>query len=574
LLALAIALGAPAAPAEQSDPVQSEIKQELSALEGSGKSTGGGDPISSLAFKYSGPWIDAGSSTGQPPKVIPAAPPSAVGGDGGVIGEGGGNPKDPYAGNRTGLRIMPYGLHYCFFVDPSTSEDKVDRKVRLIVDRYATCGVAVQPHVFTMTGNYSRDPQQLGEQARAACPIGNRYGERGAVQVDVDSQTTAQQMCNDPGASGCSSLCERISFSVVGPGAPAGLGLHESGHSNCCGSFCVNAGEGTRPAGSGNLGLDLVTWREAPRETNRYWAAEGDNLGEGTFNDAACASIRAGASTNPDGYQDHRGQRRFYTRAEAGKRVDITRGESVLGEGPQPHNQMLGAAGGGGSGEGGGSEPFDINGAPSEEELRELTTVAGGGPIHPIAGDLPAVAASLVGTLLAGPGSASFGAGGIGATVGPQRIEYDEGIAKSAAVGASGGTGGTRTFGSLTGAMAPEVGMGADTIADGPPSDRSESRASRKIEMDEGAPKGAPGSYGNGRGDPLYANGVIDGAQAIGAINAGTSLVLGAKGVVASTKRKRGASLKRRHEFKVQGDDLISSRTVEDYSVDPNKDIE
>jgi len=212
-------------------------------------------------------------------------------------------------------QMLPLAKPYCFLLPKKNAfaHDCAHKSVQNIVSQYARGGVQVIP-IFRWWGNdHSEDPSALEAQAIEACNLDNAYPwakGKGSVQVFTSNDVIPSLMCGkdpvkDP-AAGCSNLCPAgtPSFSTVsGTSCSAGVSIHESGHSNCCGSHCHNEGDQKckpNPV-DGGCGLCL----KGGADSSFYLSAKiylADNAKGGDscqLTEAALASIRQGAAENP-----------------------------------------------------------------------------------------------------------------------------------------------------------------------------------------------------------------------------------------------------------------------------------
>ncbi|MCB0405403.1 MAG: hypothetical protein KDD51_11510 [Bdellovibrionales bacterium] len=190
------------------------------------------------------------------------------------------------------LPVQPYWLPMCFFFDAHIDEEKANAQIRSLSEQYAGCGIHLKPFTFTIREGFSSDLQSIRALAEKACPFVDEFGVRGAIQMQTSNKKLPVSMCNDSKASGCSTLCESHSFSVLGPQAGAEVALHESLHSNCCGPLCVDAGQGSgQPAG---YDLELASLGSRPQTEYASRSA----ISSKKISASACAALRAGASSN------------------------------------------------------------------------------------------------------------------------------------------------------------------------------------------------------------------------------------------------------------------------------------
>lgn len=274
--------------------------------------------------------VEDPAALGRPPSSDPSAPPqqnldpSQVVQNGTVV-----KPETPEKSPREGspdnrpppksgaTTRLPYWMPYCFLVDPAHDPTTINQNIKQIVDEYGKCGIAVEPFAFTLQPGYpTGDLERLNDLARQACDFNRAFVVRGAIQVAVADAGLPGRMCTEPGAQGCSTLCERLSISYLAPGAGPQTAMHESLHSNCCGRLCVNQGEGTTDAG---YGIQLVQrstpirWRQAepPARPNQ---ADAQAAGQGLPGEA-CASLTAGAAPNDGTHRWDKNKLNFYAKA-------------------------------------------------------------------------------------------------------------------------------------------------------------------------------------------------------------------------------------------------------------------
>lgn len=277
-------------------------------------------PLGGILDKFSPSWIEGRGAA--PESKPPPAPP--------VSNAGGGD----------GPRPLGYKLPMCFLVDERAPEGIVNVQMENLYKAYAACDVAIVGVVTTLKGNYQNafggNAEALTKAAREACNLNAQYGTRGAIQIFTADAGLPKAMCRDPGATGCSTLCEPLSVSMVGPGADLLVGVHESMHSNCCGRVCVNRGEGIERAGPG---IDLAARASTSRERH---AEEGGRLQNEPISAGACASIRAGATKSAGDAYDTSRQRIFYAHAESDSRkLDLTQRKSVFEPRDPPKRVVL-----------------------------------------------------------------------------------------------------------------------------------------------------------------------------------------------------------------------------------------
>lgn len=504
---------------------------------------------------------------------------------------GGAKRPDDGAGENTAAngppQTLPYWFPMCFLADETTPTKQINDRIKYMADAYAKCGVVIEPFAYTIKGNYPADNKQVQDLAKQACNLNDRFGVRGAIQMDVNNVKLPQQMCQDPGATGCSTLCERISVSMVGPGASPILGLHESLHSNCCGRLCVNQGEGVEPAGPGidlatDLDEDLLPF--SVRNIKIFHAEEGANLQETPISKGACLSIQQGASPNDGSHQYSPGRSRYYVKAEGDKQIDITKGQSVFPDkrrAEPPRTQGKGSTdeGGGGKGtEGGGSRvTYDDAAKATQGNAKSTPPVIAqvrhlGQKENPLTKFDSAPPVAPYETFTSGGVANSSSVGGPATSV-----TYDDSAKKGSGAGSGGA--GASPKGASGGSYENTTGGGEGLSVSGP-----------TVAFDDNAPKGQSANYGGGGdagpipGEPSAPGSPgAPGAKApIGGNMSQASLPknLGAAGgavtrtekvaaLAKGGKRKRGATIGRKSAtFKRQTDTLVSSRPAPDFQVE------
>ena len=196
-----------------------------------------------------------------------------------------------------GAVVPTLWLPMCFLFDPIVDSAKANEKIVEMTGAYAACGIALEPYAFTLKPNYPKDFAAVGAAALQACPLNSVFGVRGAIQIESRYPQLAKQMCQDPAAKGCSTLCAPISISFVESNAGPVSGLHESMHSNCCGPLCVNEGEGGGiPAGPS---IEIASYRDDRATTAKGVQALKRVTGvAATVTEEGCQALRAGASKN------------------------------------------------------------------------------------------------------------------------------------------------------------------------------------------------------------------------------------------------------------------------------------
>jgi len=210
---------------------------------------------------------------------------------------------------------LPLAKPYCFLLPKKNAFalDCAHKSVQNIKSQYAGGGVEVIP-IFRWWGNdHSEDPSALEAQAIEACNLDNAYPwarGKGSVQIFTANDDLPTRMCgkgpNEPPAAGCSNLCPGggPSFSMVsGTSCSPGVSIHESGHSNCCGSHCHNEGDEKCQPNSvdGGCGLCLNGGGQQASflATKIYLADQAKGGDSCQLTGAALASIRQGAAPNP-----------------------------------------------------------------------------------------------------------------------------------------------------------------------------------------------------------------------------------------------------------------------------------
>lgn len=175
----------------------------------------------------------------------------------------------------------------CFLFDSSVDPIQADANIKGLVTAYASCGITLQPYAFRIQSNYPKNFDRMLEASILSCPIPTVLGGRGAIQIESRFEELPQQMCGNPKAEGCSTLCYPLSISFVKPNATLATRLHESMHSNCCGPLCVDTeeGEGT-PAGVG------LEW--AYLGQSEFYAST--NSSDLQISPAGCRALTAGAT--------------------------------------------------------------------------------------------------------------------------------------------------------------------------------------------------------------------------------------------------------------------------------------
>ena len=289
--------------------------------------------------------------------------------------KGGDTGRPPVGGTAS---TPPYWLPYCFLVDPAHDAAAVNAGIKMIADTYASCGIAIKPYAFTIQPNYPQQPGELSTLARQACNTNTAFGVRGAVQLMVANPQLPIEMCDQDDAVGCSTLCERISVSMVAPGGPGITQLHESLHSNCCGRLCVDNGEGTgEPAGPElelsaqvdfmNLPVTGIKVMQAETDTN---PEQGDN--DYQVPDATCQTLQQGAAPNTFHRHDPNKQE-YYIAATDPSVMKQLDGRSLFPPQPQTppdeeHEKGATEEKGSEEGSGGGNQFTELNDGKGESE--------------------------------------------------------------------------------------------------------------------------------------------------------------------------------------------------------------
>lgn len=248
----------------------------------------------------------------------------------------------------------PLWMPFCFLNDPAQDPTTINQNMKQVVDEYGQCGIAVEPFAFTIAPGYpTGNLEELNNLARQACDFNKAFGVRGAIQIGVADASLPARMCQEPGAQGCSTLCERLSVSLIAPGAGPQTAVHESLHSNCCGRLCVNAGQGTQGVG---YDIDVVK-NEGPI---KWYQAENPAVppksqakrAEPQLSEEACNSLREGASPNDGTHRWDPNKLTFYARAKDPAAYKPLNGQSFFAPKPK-HPPKAGHPQG--SGEEGGS---------------------------------------------------------------------------------------------------------------------------------------------------------------------------------------------------------------------------
>lgn len=211
-------------------------------------------------------------------------------------------------------QMLPLAKPYCFLLPKKNAfaHDCAHKSVQNIVSQYARGGVQVIP-IFRWWGNdHSEDPSALEAQAIEACNLDNAYPwakGKGSVQVFTTNDDIPTRMCKkgpkEPPAAGCSNLCPAgsPSFSTVsGTSCSADVSIHESGHSNCCGSHCHNQDDKKCEPNrvDGGCGLCLQGGADSSFYLSaKIYLADGNTGTNCRLTEDALASIRQGAAQNP-----------------------------------------------------------------------------------------------------------------------------------------------------------------------------------------------------------------------------------------------------------------------------------
>jgi len=223
-----------------------------------------------------------------------------------------------------GAQLSPQWLPICFFFDPTVNPAIANQKIRAVAQAYGACGIAMEPYSFTLRSDYPANAKALKVAAEKACPFPTAFGIRGAIQVETRFPEVPKQMCDDPEAEGCSTLCSSISVSFVKPNAGAAIGLHESMHSNCCGPLCVDKGEGSGFEVGGEIELAFLTGEKTVRAAKKVTLPPAI-LEEG------CAALRAGASPNNFTHWYEPEKTEYYIpEKDPSKQKDLLEGKNIL----------------------------------------------------------------------------------------------------------------------------------------------------------------------------------------------------------------------------------------------------
>jgi len=425
-------------------------------------------------------------------------------------------------------RTTPLWMPICFLFDPSHDPTTVNKNMKRLVDEYGRCGIAVEPFAFTVAPGYPQDVQQLNGLVRQACDFDRAFGVRGAIQMGVNTAQIPQTMCREPGAQGCSTLCERLSVSYLAPGAGPETAVHESLHSNCCGRLCVNAGEGTQGVG---YNIDLVDNRTPIRDWYQAEPADKPALAdakeeEQQLDQEACLSLRQGASPNDGTHRYDPNKLNFYARASEGAQKPLD-GRSFFtaksGKTPEAGHPAGGGGEGGEAGKRLGSVSFDDNakkvastGAPGVPGKPKEDAVNGNDPRHkngagvgldPMVQQLLANAKGVEDDAGDAPENIQFtnppkGVPSTGGSSGSARVMFDDN-AKKGQGGSGGGQNlaagggmksvtGTGEAGGMSGVSGSYGGDGGTNIigADGSASNSLDGNFFDQIKPDQGQPPG------------------------------------------------------------------------------------
>ena len=227
--------------------------------------------------------------------------------------------------------MPPLWIPMCFLFDSSADPVAANSKVRDLVNAYGSCGIAVEPFGFTLKPGYPNDFKAVKAAALAACPFNSTFHVRGAIQIETHTTEIAQQMCSDPQATGCSTLCEPTSLSFVSLHSGTASALHESMHGNCCGPACVNKGDGGGKAAG--PGLEIASlWNPGRFNGTEVFLAEKDTAGaEVKISPEGCQALRAGASPNEFSHWYDPLRRLYYSHeSDPANQKDLMAGKSFL----------------------------------------------------------------------------------------------------------------------------------------------------------------------------------------------------------------------------------------------------
>lgn len=222
-------------------------------------------------------------------------------------------------------QVLPLALPFCFLLPEKNARASVcaHKSVQNIVKQYAElCGVHVIPEFLSWGDDHSEDPETLKAQATEACNLERAYpwAKRGAIQVFTTDDSIPTAQCkkgpdDKRRAKGCSNLCPggAPGFSTVsGADCSPDISIHESGHSNCCGSQCHNEGDDECEPKPQPAGCNLCVQAKGPIQVfiahqMAYGAGIAIHESSQGAVDAncqllppACESIRQGASPNPN----------------------------------------------------------------------------------------------------------------------------------------------------------------------------------------------------------------------------------------------------------------------------------
>lgn len=222
---------------------------------------------------------------------------------------------------------LPLWLPMCFLFDSAVRLEAANRKIAKMSAAYAACGIALVPFPFSLQRDLPNDANEVAKLAREACPINEVFGVRGAVQVEAKSQALPQQMCQNYSANGCSTLCSPLSLSFVAPNSSPSVGLHESMHSNCCGPFCVDRGQGTGSPAGDNLEIAALDIPES-----KTLQANAQAIGTESISEAGCEALRAGASPNEFTHWYDPEQKIYYDSTKPEFNLNLAAGDRLFPE--------------------------------------------------------------------------------------------------------------------------------------------------------------------------------------------------------------------------------------------------
>ncbi len=218
---------------------------------------------------------------------------------------------------------LSHWLPMCFLFDPTVTTAKANEKLQSMTAAYAACGISLVPITFPIEA-LPTDPQNVAAVAQRACPLKSLFGVHGAVQIEANAELP-RRMCQDPQAKGCSTLCSPVSVSMVSANASAGVGLHESMHSNCCGPLCVDNGQGNGIAAGLDMELALLAEPSA-----KVYASKVSIYQAPAISDEGCRALRAGASPNEFSHWYDSERRQYYSADETNTRFDLMAGKSFF----------------------------------------------------------------------------------------------------------------------------------------------------------------------------------------------------------------------------------------------------